>query len=84
MIEIFGKTQCPFCDKAKNLCEQKGLDYTYNQLGTDFTREELFEEFPTARTFPQIRVRETENTLTYIGGYDQLAEYVKHGDVWEN
>jgi hypothetical protein len=19
-----------------------------------------------------------------IGGYDQLAEYVKHGDVWED
>jgi len=53
-------------------------------LDTDFTREELFEEFPTARTFPQIRVRETENTWTYIGGYDQLAEYVKHGDVWED
>ena len=84
MIEIFGKTQCPYCDKAKSLCEQKGLEYTYKQLGTDFTREELFEEFPTARTFPQIRVRETENTLTYIGGYDQLAEYVKHGDVWKD
>ena len=84
MIEIFGKTQCPFCDKAKQLCEKEGLEYTYEQLGTDFTREELFEKFPTARTFPQIRVRETENTLTYIGGYDQLAEYVKHGDVWKD
>jgi glutaredoxin len=84
MIEIFGKTQCPYCDKAKSLCEKEGLEYTYKQLDTDFTREELFEEFPTARTFPQIRVRETENTWTYIGGYDQLAEYVKHGDVWED
>ena len=56
MIEIFGKTQCPFCDKAKSLCEKEGLEYTYKQLDTDFTREELFEEFPTARTFPQIRV----------------------------
>lgn len=79
MIEIFGKTMCPFCDKAKSLCEQKGLEYTYKQLGTDFTREELFEEFPTARTFPQIRVDGDA-----IGGYDQLAEYVKHGNVWEN
>jgi len=84
MIEIYGKTMCPFCDKAKALCEQKGLEYTYSQLGEDFTREELFEQFPTARTFPQIRVRETSNTWTYIGGYDQLEEYVKHGDVWED
>ena len=70
---------CPFCDKAKSLCEQKGLEYTYKQLGTDFTSEELFEEFPTARTFPQIRVDGDA-----IGGYDQLAEYVNHGNVWEN
>ena len=82
MIEIFGKPQCPFCDRAVSLCEQRGYKFTYKSLGTDFTREELFESFPTARTFPQIRVRETENTWTYIGGYDQLAEFVKHGDVW--
>jgi len=79
MIEIFGKTQCPYCDKAKSLCEKEGLEYTYKQLDTDFTREELFEEFPTARTFPQIRVDGNA-----IGGYDQLAEYVKHGNVWED
>ena len=42
MIEIYGKPQCPFCDRAKALCEQKGYEYTYKQ------------KFPTARTFPQI------------------------------
>ncbi len=68
MIEIYGKTQCPFCDKAKALCEKEGLDYVYKQLDTDFTREELFEQFPGARTFPQIRM-DGEN----IGGYTDLA-----------
>ena len=79
MIEIFGKTMCPFCDKAKALCEKEGLEYTYSQLGEDFTREELFEQFPTARTFPQIRVDGRA-----IGGYDQLLEYTRRGDVWED
>ena len=69
MIEIFGKTQCPFCDKAKALCEKQGLEYTYKQLDTDFTREELFELFPGARTFPQIKF-DGEN----IGGYTNLEE----------
>ena len=46
MIEIYGKTQCPFCDKAKQLCEREGLDFVYKQLDTDFTREDLFEQFP--------------------------------------
>ena len=76
-IEIFGKPSCPFCDRAISLCEQRGYKFTYKSLGTDFTREELFESFPTARTFPQIRVNGEA-----IGGYDQLVEYSKHGDVW--
>ena len=72
MIEIFGKTMCPFCDKAKALCEQKGYTYEYKQLDVDFTREDLFEQFPGARTFPQIRI-DGEN----IGGYTEL-------EAWHN
>tara|TARA_R100001460_G_scaffold4800_2_gene13493 strand:- start:14177 stop:14401 length:225 start_codon:yes stop_codon:yes gene_type:complete len=67
MIEIYGKPNCPYCDKAKSLCEQKNLEYVYKQLDADFTREELFEQFPGARTFPQIRVDGEA-----IGGYDNL------------
>lgn len=70
MIEIFGKTMCPFCDKAKQLCETGGYEYTYKQLDVDFTREELFEQFPGARTFPQIRVDGEA-----IGGYDELWKW---------
>ena len=79
MIEIYGKTQCPFCDKAKQLCEREGLDFVYKQLDADFTREELFEEFPSAKTFPQIKIDGQP-----IGGYDDLwkwsiSERVKNG-----
>jgi glutaredoxin 3 len=70
MIEIFGKTQCPYCDKAKALAENKGYEYVYKQLDTDFTREELFEQFPTARTFPQIRIDGEA-----IGGYDNFLDW---------
>jgi len=72
MIEIFGKTQCPFCDRAKALCEQKGVDYVYYQLDVDFDREKLLELFPTARTFPQIRERKIEANYDYIGGFTEL------------
>ena len=70
MIEIFGKTMCPFCDKAKALCEKEGYEFTYKQLDVDFTREELFEQFPGARTFPQIRIDGEA-----IGGYDDLWQW---------
>jgi len=70
MITIYGKTNCPFCDKAKALCVREDYTYEYKQLGTDFTREELFEVFPTARTFPQIQL-DGES----IGGYQELEAW---------
>ncbi len=70
MIEIFSKPSCPYCVKAKTLCEQQGYEFEYKMLDEDFTREELFEQFPTARTFPQIRIDGTA-----IGGYDNLLEW---------
>jgi glutaredoxin len=82
MIEIYGKPACPYCDKAKALCELRGFKYSYKSMGTDYTREELMESFPTARTVPQIKVNGTS-----IGGYDQLVKYVEdtgytgYGDV---
>ncbi len=72
MIEIYGKPACPHCDQAKRLCEQRELKYKYFQLDTDFTREEVLEMFPGARTFPQIKVNGTS-----IGGKDQLGTYLE-------
>jgi len=72
MIEIYGKAQCPFCDRAKALCEQRQLEYKYYQLDIDFTRDEVLEKFPGARTFPQIKVHGTK-----IGGYDKLPTYLE-------
>ena len=72
MIEIYGKPACPFCDMAKALCETRRLPFKYFQLDTDFTREEVLEMFPGARTFPQIKVNGTS-----IGGKDQLVTYLE-------
>ena len=73
MIEIWSKPSCPFCVKAKNLCEREGYEYKYYMLNEDFSREELFEKFPGARTFPQIRV-DGEN----IGGYTEFKELIEN------
>ena len=71
MIEIFGKDSCIKCVQAKQLCESKNLDYDYKSLGKDFSAEEMFELFPNARTFPQIKIDGKS-----IGGYDQLVLHV--------
>ena len=75
MIEIYGKTFCPYCDKAKNLCEREGLDYTYKQLDTDFSRDEFFNIFPAARTFPQIKIDGND-----VGGYTELESWLQNKD----
>lgn len=72
MIEIYGKPGCPSCEKAKALCEARNLEYTYKSLGTDYTKEELLEMFPGARTVPQIKVQGTA-----IGGFDNLGPYLE-------
>lgn len=70
-VEIWGKENCPFCTKAKALVESKNMQYIYKQLGVDFTREQVFEEFPSARTFPQIKINNVA-----IGGYQELYDKV--------
>ena len=72
MIYIWGKPACPSCTKAKALCEQRGYDFEYRELGKDFDRDEVLTEFPEARTFPQIVV----NGLK-VGGYEQFTRYVE-------
>ena len=75
-IEIYSKPACPFCDKALFLAQQVVQEsvHTYNKymLNEDFTREELFEKFPTARTFPQITI-DGES----IGGYTEFEAFLK-------
>ena len=69
-IEIYGKTFCPYCDKAKALCEREGYEYSYKELDNDFSREEFFDIFPTARTFPQIKIDGND-----LGGYTELEAW---------
>lgn len=67
MVTIYGKPACGYCNMAKSLCEQKGVEYEYLTLQEDYTTEEFFEKFPTARTFPQITMDGEA-----IGGYTEL------------
>ena len=72
MIHIWGKPACSSCTKAKMLCEQRGYQFEYLELGKDFTREGVLAEFPEARTFPQIVVGGQK-----VGGYEQFVKYIE-------
>jgi glutaredoxin len=69
-ITIYSKEQCPYCDMAKNWFKSKNLEFTEHRIGTNgFTRENLLEAVPTARTVPQIII---DGKL--IGGWDDLRK----------
>lgn len=66
---IWSKYHCTFCDQAKALLKQKGIPYEERKIGDGYTREELLEAVPTARTVPQIFINDE-----YVGGYQELKE----------
>jgi len=67
--EIYSRTNCVFCDKAKmRLAKYNPKIFMLNE---DFTREEFFQKFPNAKTFPQIIINNK-----YIGTYDELKQWL--------
>lgn len=72
MIEIWGRDGCSYCEAAKRLCETRNYKYQYYKLNEHFTRDELLEMFPTAKTFPQIKV-----SGSHVGGYNELTTYLE-------
>ena len=66
---VWSKYHCPYCDQAKELLTQKGITFEERKIGDGWTKEELLEAIPTARTVPQIIL---EGEL--IGGFTELKK----------
>jgi glutaredoxin 3 len=74
---IWSKYHCPYCDQAKALLEQQGIEFEERKIGDGFSKEELLEAVPNARSVPQILI---DNQL--IGGFTDLQKYLKeHNNV---
>ncbi len=76
-IDIYSKDNCPFCTKAFILAQkiqkessQQNHTMSIYKLDRDFTREELMEKFPGAKTFPQIMIDKK-----VIGGYQEFEAW---------
>ena len=66
---IWSKYNCTYCDQAKRLLENSGIDFEERKIGDGYTREDLLEAVPNARTVPQIFL---DGAL--VGGYDALRK----------
>ena len=72
---VWSKDNCPFCDQAKNLLKLKGIEIEERKIGDGYTKEQLLESVPTARTVPQIFIDDK-----LIGTFDQLKLYFSQGN----
>jgi glutaredoxin 3 len=70
-VEIYSKSNCVFCDKAKHYFSQNNITYVEHNVEIPEIFEVLMNRNPHARTMPQIFI---DNEL--IGGYTDLIEFV--------
>lgn len=69
---VWSKDACPYCVQAKALLESKGIDYEERNVMHGWTKEQLLEAVPTARTLPQIFLDDN-----YIGGFTELRKHLQ-------
>lgn len=68
---VWSKDQCAFCEQAKALLRLQGIEYEERNIQHGWTREQLLESVPTARTVPQIFL-----DGKHIGGFAELQRHI--------
>jgi glutaredoxin 3 len=78
-VEIYTKTFCPYCWRAKHLLEEKGVDY--REIAVDFggeVRQQMIQRANGRTTVPQIFI-----AGRHIGGCDDLMALELDGKLDE-
>jgi glutaredoxin 3 len=76
-VEIYTKTFCPYCWRAKHLLESKGIEY--HEIAVDFggeAREEMIRRANGRTTVPQIFI-----DGRHIGGCTELVALEHEGGL---
>ena len=78
-VTIYSTTVCPYCIRAKQLLERKGVAYKEINLSNEApeVRVELMQR-TNHRTVPQIFINDQ-----FIGGFDQLYALEREGKLNE-
>ena len=78
-VTVYSTNMCPYCVRAKQLLERKGIEYKEVNLSTEApeVRVELMQKTK-HRTVPQIFIKDQ-----FIGGFDQLYALEREGKLDE-
>jgi glutaredoxin 3 len=69
---VWSKENCPYCLQAKALLESRGIEFEERNVNKDWTREQLLEAVPNARTLPQIFLDDK-----LVGGFNELRRHLQ-------
>ena len=72
MLVIYSKENCQQCDTAKLLCQVKGWEFETKLLNLTYTREDLLNIAPHAKSFPVIFYGDK-----LVGGLTELKTLLK-------
>jgi len=64
---VWSRDQCSYCDQAKNLLRSRGIEFEERNISHGYTKQQLLEAVPNARTVPQIFL---DGEL--VGGFTEL------------
>jgi len=73
---VWSKYNCPYCEQAKGLLKIKGIEFEERKIGDGWTKEDLLEAVPTARTVPQIFLDDE-----LVGGFTELKAKLTESTV---
>ena len=71
-VVVWSKQNCPACEKAKRILKNMNVEFEERKIGESWSREQLLEAAPDARSVPQIFI---SNRL--IGGCDEFEKYIE-------
>lgn len=70
--KIYSRDGCPYCIKVLQVLQLAELKHVVYKLGTDFTREEFYEQFGQGSTFPRVVLGEE-----LLGGCSETVKYLR-------
>ena len=73
---VYSREGCPYCEKIKEVMQLAKLRHRVYDLGTDFTRDEFYDQFGYGSTFPQVVV-DNKN----LGGCTDTVKYLREQKI---
>jgi glutaredoxin len=72
-VKVYSMPSCGGCIKAKQLLDQKGIQYEEFIIGENIEATDFAEQFPSVKYVPHIIMDDKE-----ISGYNELVEELRN------